>query len=310
MFLLRNPGCACFGSVGEICFVLSNLEKCLSFGGRSAELAREVWARTASVCSQQILVEYLTAAGFPAVLSLELLESLQKEEILFAGREDQLASLLAPRLSPLPVCDHLLVCVTGAIHSANFSPYLQNLRIAFCEELKIILTESARKLVQPKALLHLCASEVYCDAFEDVVDIHGAPHVCLSRWASCVLVAPATAASIHRIAYGSCDDLVALTVASTPKGRPVVIAPSMNETMWFNSAVQENVSRCRRLGYWIIEPGFGYEVSKSWDKRDLRVGGLGAAVTTLPYLMTQIFQKHQELQRGLSRDCVAADAEP
>src|SRR4029077_14379970 len=78
------------------------------------------------------------------------------------------------------------------------------------------------------------------------------PHVFLGDWAQLILVAPATANVIGRIARGRSDDIVNATLLA-PRC-PVVVAPAMNDAMWAKDAVQENVATLRRRGMTIVEP--------------------------------------------------------
>jgi hypothetical protein len=305
---VQHPFCTCFTRSEQVGFVCREGGNGLLFSGPLARIAHEIWTRAAQPQTEESLLCDLVEAGFPRLAVETVLQNLRRERALIvAGAAEE---LLGRILSPLPPvqrpCDHLLVCMTGAIQSAEFNPYLHALRASFCADLKIVLTESARKLVQPKALLHLFSADVYCDVFEEIED-RFVPHIWLSEWASSILVAPASAATLYRLAYATCDDLTSLTVAAAPPETPVIIGPSMNPRMWRNRAVQENVARCRAQGYWVIEPGYAREVSQSWDERSWERGGFGAQPAELIRLMIQILRTHAAGQGPRAR---AAEAAP
>jgi phosphopantothenoylcysteine synthetase/decarboxylase len=99
------------------------------------------------------------------------------------------------------------------------------------------------------------------------------PHIALATRADIVLVAPASAHTIHRLASGSCSDLLSLTVAATRA--PVVVVPAMNSAMLSCRAVERNIARLKSDGFYVVEPGLGFEVSNTSDGN---LGFCGAAV--------------------------------
>jgi phosphopantothenoylcysteine decarboxylase/phosphopantothenate--cysteine ligase len=74
-----------------------------------------------------------------------------------------------------------------------------------------------------------------------------------------MLVMPATANIIGKAAHGICDELISTAIVACPA--PVVLMPAMNGTMWASKAVQRNVELARELGYHVIEPGTGFQLS-------------------------------------------------
>jgi phosphopantothenoylcysteine decarboxylase / phosphopantothenate---cysteine ligase len=85
------------------------------------------------------------------------------------------------------------------------------------------------------------------------------PHVFLGDWAQVVLLAPATANVIARIAHGQSDDIVTATVLAARC--PVVVAPAMNDAMWSKRAVQDNIATLRQRGMAVVEPEAGHLAS-------------------------------------------------
>jgi Flavoprotein len=295
-YIIQNPQWSCFSSNQKVGFVSQRDAKSALYESSAAEIVHEIWRRSVTPRCEGDLVSELVGMGCPQDVVANAVVTLLQQEVLLSGDEPQLSQLLQTSHPAELSCDHLLVCMSGAIQSASFSPFLTALRFRFCRQLKIILTKSAYKLVKKRALVHLLDAEVFSDTFEDASGDFGVPHISLSEWASCILIAPATAASIFRIAHATCDDLLSLTVTATPHNVPVIIGPSMNTKMWHNPAVQENISLCRKRGYWIIEPGLGYEVNTEWNNRVPRVGVFGAQPASLVRILADIYAMYKSTE--------------
>jgi len=150
-----------------------------------------------------------------------------------------------------PVCRHLVVGCTGSVVAGLIPPTLLSLCYSrFQHRLDVILTEAAQKFVT-RDLFESYGICTWVHGFERRDDIY-VPHVHLGRSADCVLVMPASANSLHRIADGACTDLLSTLVAATQA--PVVLAPVMNDAMWNSQAIQRNVQRLRKDGMYIVEP--------------------------------------------------------
>lgn len=120
--------------------------------------------------------------------------------------------------------------------------------------ISVVMTEHAAQLISPRIFASLSGNRVYCAMFSDT----GLPqieHISLSKEAGLVLIAPATANIIAKIACGVADDL--LTTLVTALRVPVLIAPAMNENMFGNKIVQANIKKLKELGYRFIEPQRG-----------------------------------------------------
>ena len=150
----------------------------------------------------------------------------------------------------------IAVLVSGGIAAYKVADLVSRLVQAGCE-VRVAMTGSATRFVGPLTFQGVSGKPVLTDLFAS----GGAPepHVELGDWAQVVLVAPATADLLARIAYGRADDLVAATILAARC--PVVIAPAMNDAMWSKQAVAENVETLRRRGYLVVEPEAGHLAS-------------------------------------------------
>lgn len=120
---------------------------------------------------------------------------------------------------------------------------------------KVIMTESALEFVQPLTFQALSRQPVYTDTFDEK-DYEKIAHIDLADWADLVLLAPATANIIGKLANGIADDMLSTTLLATTA--PVYVAPAMNVHMYDHPAVQQNMKTLVSYGYQFIEPGEGY----------------------------------------------------
>lgn len=145
----------------------------------------------------------------------------------------------------------VLLAVTGGV-AAYKSPYLARRLVEAGADLRVMLTESAREFVGPQTFGAITGSQPYTALFgEEMVS----PHTELARWAELLVVAPATAATIARLANGLSDDLVSATLMAYT-GR-VLIAPAMHTEMWEHPATRRNISTLHSDGYHLIGPESG-----------------------------------------------------
>ena len=119
---------------------------------------------------------------------------------------------------------------------------------------KTVMTENACRLVAPKSFEAVTASAVYTSLWEDAEN--QISHISLVDWADIVVVAPATANIIGKIANGICDDLLSTTLCVCWAG-PTLLAPAMNSNMWANPAVQRNIKTVKTMGLKLIGPETG-----------------------------------------------------
>ena len=121
-------------------------------------------------------------------------------------------------------------------------------------EVRTVLTENALHLVGAKSFEAVTSGPVYTNLWEQEEFKIG--HINLAEWADMIVVAPATANIIGKFANGICDDLLSTTLCAC-WAKPMLFAPAMNDKMWANPAVQENVKFVERIGAELIGPRQG-----------------------------------------------------
>ena len=120
--------------------------------------------------------------------------------------------------------------------------------------IKTILTKSGAKFVTPLSITSLSQSKVYQDLFS-IEDEAEMDHIKLSRWADLILIAPATANTISKLANGNSDDLASTVALSSNK--KIFIAPAMNVRMWDHQSVRQNITKLNDYNYKLIGPVIG-----------------------------------------------------
>ena len=147
----------------------------------------------------------------------------------------------------------IVIGVTGSIAAFKVAGWVSTL--AKDEALvDVVLTEAAAKFVTALTFASLSGRQVYQDMFS--AEEEGAiSHISLSRDADCILIAPATAHTIARLAHGLADDLLSTTVLAARI--PVIVCPAMNVQMYEHPATVRNLEVLRDLGYLVIEPDSG-----------------------------------------------------
>ena len=121
-------------------------------------------------------------------------------------------------------------------------------------DVRVVMTASAREFVAPLTFQAVSSNPVHCDLLDEQAEA-GMGHIELARWADLVLVAPATANVIARLAHGFADDL--LTTVCLATTAPVVLAPAMNQQMWQASPTRANVLALLDRGVSVLGPGEG-----------------------------------------------------
>ncbi len=136
---------------------------------------------------------------------------------------------------------------------------------------EVIMTHSATEFVRPLSFQSVTKRPVVTGMFE--LDAENRPnHVARGQGADLLVVAPASAHTIARLAWGLADDVLSCTVLSTTA--PIIVAPAMETHMYSNAATQENLERLRARGFIIVEPGSGHLASGAVGKGRLADEGI------------------------------------
>ncbi len=147
----------------------------------------------------------------------------------------------------------VILGVTGGI-AAYKSPDLVRRLLERGAEVQVVMTESARRFVTPMTFQAVSGRPVRTDLWDSAAEA-AMGHIELARWADQVLVAPASADFIARLAQGRADDLLATLCLAT--AAPIMLAPAMNRLMWANAATQANVALVRQRGVRLLGPATG-----------------------------------------------------
>lgn len=161
--------------------------------------------------------------------------------------------------TPVPAELHglrLALLVSGGIAAYKVVDLASALTQAGCQ-VRVAMTPSATRFVGPPSFQGVTGNPVLTGLWLSAASPE--PHVNLGDWAQLILLAPATANILGRVASGRSDDIVTATVLAARC--PVVIAPAMNDAMWSKPAVQENVATLRHRGVTVVEPETGHLAS-------------------------------------------------
>lgn len=151
---------------------------------------------------------------------------------------------------------NILLGVSGSIAAYKACDLITELRDKG-HSVQVVMTKDAHHFVTPLALQSFAGTEVVQDFFSLEGRVKPV-HIELAKKADLILVAPATADIIAKLAHGLADDV--LTCAALASDAPLVIAPAMNEKMWFHAATQENVEKLKKRGVSVVAPVEGHLV--------------------------------------------------
>ena len=147
----------------------------------------------------------------------------------------------------------ILLVICGGISAYKSLETIRILKKVGCE-LKTILTKSSKEFVTSLSITSLSQGKVYDDLFS-IENESEMDHINLSRWADLILVVPATANTISKLAKGSSEDLASTVILASNK--PIFLVPAMNVRMWEHPSTKENLDILKNYSYKIIGPEIG-----------------------------------------------------
>lgn len=178
--------------------------------------------------------------------------------------------------------------ISGGIAAYQAVEIVGHLRIRLAD-VYVIMTKAAAKFISPLSMETVSLHPVVVDMFGEPKQWN-IPHISLAQMADILLIAPATANIIGKIANGIADDMLSTTVMASKA--PVVIAPAMNENMWANAIVQGNVEKLKTLGYQFVDPEYG----------PMACGGEGwGRLAKIEAIISKLIKVSDEIEEGILR---------
>ena len=148
---------------------------------------------------------------------------------------------------------HILVGVSGSIAAYKAAELVRLYKTAGAR-VRVVMSEGAKAFITPLSMQALSGEPVHHDLLDESAEA-AMGHIQLARWADLMVVAPASANMLARLAHGRADDLLSAVCLAT--SAPLLVAPAMNQQMWANAATQENIERIKQRGIEVLGPGEG-----------------------------------------------------
>ena len=145
----------------------------------------------------------------------------------------------------------IVLCVTGSIAAYRSADLIRGL-VEKGFRVSVVMTKEAEHFITPLTLSSLSGEKVYRDMFDQFDDPLTMPHITLAQEVDVLLISPATANIIGKLACGIADDLITCIALATKA--PILIAPAMNTQMYSNEIVRENCGRLKSRGFQFIDP--------------------------------------------------------
>lgn len=191
---------------------------------------------------------------------------------------------------------NVLLCVTGSIAAYKIA-YLASALKKQQANVHVIMTENATNFINPITFETLTGNKCLVDTFDRNFEF-SVEHVSLAKLADVVMVAPASANVIAKLAHGLADDMLTTTVLACTCKK--IISPAMNTRMFENPITQDNLKICERYGMEVISPAEGY----------LACGDTGAGKMPEPEILLQYILREIEYKKDLRGKKVLVTAGP
>ncbi len=149
---------------------------------------------------------------------------------------------------------HILLGVTGGIAAYKSVELVRLLKKAGAD-VQVLMTPDAARFVTPLTLGTVSGRPVLTDLFSEAEDGAWTRHITLGHWADLLVVAPATAQTLAKMAGGFCDNMLTATVLAAR--RPILVCPAMDEDMLVHPATQRNLDALRSYGYFVAPTAYG-----------------------------------------------------
>src|SRR5580658_8387854 len=149
----------------------------------------------------------------------------------------------------------ILLGVSGGIAAYKSADLVRRL-VEGGAQVQVVMTAGAQQFITATTLQALSGRTVRTDLWDQAAEA-AMGHIELARWSELVLIAPATADFLARLAHGLADDL--LSTLCLASAAPLVVAPAMNQQMWQHPATQANVGLLAQRGVRILGPGVGFQ---------------------------------------------------
>lgn len=148
----------------------------------------------------------------------------------------------------------LILGVTGSIAAYKAAELIRLFKKAGAE-VRVLMTEDAAQFISPLTLGTLAESEVLTEIFPENVEGSWTKHISLGRWADLMVIAPATANTVAKLASGQCDSMLTATALSARC--PLLVCPAMDHDMYEHPATKANLERLGTYGYDVLSPAYG-----------------------------------------------------